>query len=183
MQANGLRNASSLFVMRYFRAIIFLIVCSVQGAGPAPQLGKEGRSLYLEGEFKQAARIFEAALEAQPGRSDLHFWLGKSYARLASISGPLFAPVNARKAQSNLENAVRLAPDNQAYREELFDFYLDSPEWLKGGLGRAQSISEKVDNGPSRLIEAKKARSGAGWHIQRVVLWTSGMVGSLLMAP
>jgi len=110
-------------------------VAGAAASGPpnteaAAQWESDGRSLFFACEFKQAARAFEKALAEQPDSAVLHFWLGKSYARLAEVSSPLSAPKNARKARRSLEQAVKFDPRNGEYLRELFDFYVDSPEWF-----------------------------------------------------
>jgi tetratricopeptide (TPR) repeat protein len=130
----------------------------------------DGQSLFLACEFKRAARVFEKALSDQPENAPLHFWLGKSYARLAEISSPLSAPANARKARGHLEQAVRLDPQNREYRQELFDFYVDSPEWFHGGLRRAVELLERaggieIGGGDLRrqIVASQEEHSGASW--------------------
>ncbi len=154
------------------------------------QWERDGRSLFFACEFKQAARAFEKASAEQPDSARLHYWLGKSYARLAEVSSPLSAPKNARKARRNLEQAVHLDSRNDLYLQELFDFYLDSPEWFSGGLERAAALLERIDPGESgaesrfrQLADSRKEHSGAGWWIERAVLWTSGVIGHCVPQP
>ena len=99
----------------------------------------------------------------EPGNARLHFWLGKSYARMAEVSGPFSARRNARKAQAHLETAARLDPGNREFLMELFEFYVDSPEYFDGGLSRTTAMLERLgpDDGgpgtPSRIVaDARK---------------------------
>ena len=115
-------------------------------------------------------RAFEKALAGQPDSAVLHYWLGKSYARLAEISSPLSAPKNARKARRSLEQAVEIDPQNDEYLLELFDFYVDSPEWFSGGLEQAAALLERISSRASnaeqwskQLADSRKEHSGAGW--------------------
>lgn len=155
-------------------------------AGGAEQWERNGRSLFLTCEFKQAARAFEKAAAEQPDSARLRYWLGKSYARLAEVSSPLSAPKNARKARRSLEQAVQLDPRNDEYLRELFDFYLDSPEWFNGGLERAAALMERfrpAEYGAEpqlQLADSRKEYSGAGWHVERVLLWAPGVIGYLV---
>jgi tetratricopeptide (TPR) repeat protein len=160
------------------------------GAETAAQWERDGRSLFLACEFKQAARAFEKALAEQPNSALLHYWLGKSYARLAEVSSLLSAPKNARKARRSLEQAVQIDPRNDEYLRELFDFYVDSPEWFSGGLERAAALLERISPEESgveprlkQLADSRKDHSGAGWWIERAVLWTSGAIGHLVPQP
>ncbi len=150
---------------------------------------QQGRAFFLSCEFKQAGRAFEKALAEQPGRADLYYWLGRSYARQADVSGPMMAARWARKAGRNLEMAVRLEPANEAYFRELFEFYLDSPEWFGGGLRRAEALVEDPHIPASvsatalqHIAAARDEYRGAGWLTHLAILRTSGAVGTLVPA-
>src|ERR1700733_5327202 len=179
--------------MRYWWAILLMSAATASAASGPPtvesavQWEKEGRSLFLACEFKQAARAFEKAVAAQPNRALLHYWLGKSYARLAEVSSPLFAPKNARKARRSLERAVELEPQNDEYLRELVDFYLNSPEWFSGGLERAAALlgqSNPLESGAEpgiqRLTYSRNEHSGPGWWIERAILRTSAAIGDVI---
>src|SRR5436309_3432049 len=71
-----------------------------------------GRLLYSQCEFKSAAKAFTKALQFRPEDADIHLWLGKSYARMAEVAGPLLATADARHARHSLERAVELEPRN-----------------------------------------------------------------------
>jgi tetratricopeptide (TPR) repeat protein len=135
-----------------FRVLIPLVLTSgvLLAASGRPTRGSlaklvmDGRSLFLACEFKEAARTFERGLADQPESAFLYYWAGKSYARLAEVSSSFSAPKNAHKARRNLERAVQLDPDNREYLQELFEFYLESPGWFRGGLNRAAALQERV---------------------------------------
>jgi tetratricopeptide (TPR) repeat protein len=174
--------------MRHWIAILFLSITaspavSRLNAETPEKWEKDGQALFLACEFKQAARAFEKALAAQTGSAALHYWLGRSYARLAVVSGPLTAPGAARKARRNLEQALMLDPHNNRYASELFEFYVDSPEWFSGGLQRAAALAEGLSPEESqRMKEVDSSReeySGPGWWLRRTVLRASGAVGFL----
>jgi hypothetical protein len=137
----------------------------------------DGESLFKACEFKAAAREFERALVREPGSARLHFWVGKSYERLADVSSPLSARKNARKAQTHLEAAVQLDPGDREMLMELFDFYIEYAEWFGGGLDRAALLLERIgpdDGGPGtpsrRLADSRKDYRGAGWALERGIL-------------
>jgi tetratricopeptide (TPR) repeat protein len=162
--------------------LLFAIAWSAIAGSPAT----DGEALFRECEFKAAAHAFERALSAEPSSARLHFWLGKSYARLSEISSLLSARRNARKAQGHLETAARLDPGNREFLRELFEFYVDSPEYFEGGLRRAEAVAERLgpDDGgpgsPSRILaDARKEYSGAGWFLRRSVLRPAGLAGHL----
>lgn len=147
-----------------------------------------GRSRYFTCEFKDAARAFTKALQLQPGDARLHVWLGKSYARMAEVAGPLHAARNARKARWYLERAVDLEPRNREYLRELFDFYLDSPEWFGGGLGRAALLVERIapdDPGTQAFLQslldsARQEYHSLDWRMRQTTLVPSTQFGRMV---
>ena len=179
--------------MRYWGVFLFLSAAAGWAASGPPsseavaQLESDGRSLFVACEFKHAARQFEKALSAQPNNAALYYWLGKSYARLAEVSSPLSASKNAHRAQRNLEEAVKRDPENREYLRELFDFYVDSPEWFRGGLQRAAVLLELIRPAESdpepwlrKIADSRKEHSGPGWRMRRAVVWTSGVIGQMV---
>ncbi len=63
----------------------------------------------------------------------------------------LCARRNARKARAHLETAVQLDPGNREFRNELFEFYVDSPEWFDGGLDRATDTDVRILDGAAEI--------------------------------
>jgi tetratricopeptide (TPR) repeat protein len=182
--------------VRYWSVILFMGTAMVSAASGHPtetaaQSERDGRSFLLACEFKQATRAFENALAEQPESAALHYWLGKSYARLAEVSSSLSAPKNARKARRSLEQAVKIDPRSDEYMQELFEFYVDSPEWrISGGSQQAAALLERFANSKSgaeprlkQLADSRKEHSGAGWWMRRAVLWTSEAIGYVVPQP
>ena len=83
----------------------------------------------------------------EPGNARLHFWLGRSYARMAEVSDPISSRRKARRAQVHLETAARFDPGNREVLVELFEFYVDSPEYFDGGLSRAAAMLGRLRPG------------------------------------
>jgi len=162
-------------------AAVLFAMARLALAGSFPS---DGEALFRDCEFKAAARVFQQALTNEPGSARLHFWLGKSYARMAEVSSPFTARRNARKAQAHLETATRLDPRNREYLRELFELYVDSPEYFDGGLSRATAMLERLgpDDGgpgsPSRIVaQSRKQYSGPDWALQKCILRVSGAAG------
>ncbi len=140
--------------------------------------GVTGHARFEQCEFKEAARAFTKALQFRPDDAALHLWLGKSYAKMAEVASPLHAAGNARQARRSLERAIELEPRNQQYLREVFDFYLASPEWFRGGLSRAALLVERIaphDPGEQaflrvRLDNAGQEYRGADWRLRQVTL-------------
>ena len=166
--------------MRRATAVLF----AWTGAAVAASLSMEGEALFRDCEFKAAANSFEHALTKEPGDARLHFWLGKSYARMAEVSSPLSARRNARKAQAHLETAARLDPGNREFLMELFELCVDSPQYFDGGLSRATALLERLgpDDGgpgaPSRIVaDARRRYRGPDWALDKGILRASGAIG------
>jgi tetratricopeptide (TPR) repeat protein len=160
-----------------WRPAILFLISWVAWAG-------EGESQFEACEFKAAAHIFERALAGSPRDAGLHFWAGRSYARMAEVASLLSASKDARKAQIHLEAAVNLEPANRRYLEELFNFYIDSPQWFDGGLSRAAVLLELLgpdDGGPGtpskRLADARKELKRAAWHVEQGILRLGAVIG------
>jgi len=164
----------------------FAVLCVIARVALAGSFPADGEALFRDCEFKAAAHVFAQALTNEPANARLHFWLGKSYARMAEVSGPWSARRNGRKAQAHLETAVHLEPAKREYLMELFELYVDSPEYFDGGLNRATAILERLgpDDGgpgsPSRIVaESRKEYSGPSWALRKGILRLSGAAGYL----
>jgi tetratricopeptide (TPR) repeat protein len=147
-----------------------------------------GRSRFFACEFKGAASAFTKALQLRPDDARLHLWLGKSYARMAEVAGPLHAAGNARRARRNLERAVELDPGNREYLRGLFDFYLDSPEWFGGGLRRAALLVERIapdDPGAQAFLRelvdgGREEYRSLDWRMRQATLVPSAQIGRIV---
>ena len=79
--------------------------------------------------------------------------------------------------------AVRLEPRNPKYVRDLFEFYVDSPEWLEGGLSKARELQRQLEGGDDfsgMLQAAEREYSGPEWQVRKVILRTAGAPGGLL---
>lgn len=178
--------------MKLWILLIFIGAGTIASAesvavGDAAGWDQAGRNHYLRCEFKDAARAFTKALQYRPKDSHIYHWLGKSYARMAEVASLLHASRDARKARLNLERAVELDPHNQEYLRTLFDFYLDSPEWLGGGLDKADLLVERIapdDSGAQAFLRqlvanARQECSSPDWRIGQAMVWPSVPLGRI----
>ncbi len=166
---------------------VTVVLFALASAAFAASTQGDGEALFRESEFKAAARTFERSLTKDPGNARLHYWLGKSYARMAEVSSLVSAHKNARKARTHLETAVQLDPGNRVFLMELFEFYVDSPEYFDGGLSRAAGMLERLgpDDGgpasPSRIVaDARREYRGASWVLRKGVLRFGAVTGYLI---
>jgi tetratricopeptide (TPR) repeat protein len=147
-----------------------------------------GRNWYMQGEYKKATENLEKALAAEPEESDYALWLGRAYGRRAETSSPFTALGSASKARQNFEKAVRLNPRNLEALSDLFEYYLEAPGFVGGGLDKAVKVAEQmgaVDEveghwALARLAEKKKEYGTAEEHLERAAQMAPQQVGKLL---
>src|ERR1700704_3638368 len=116
------------------------------------------------GHSKRTAETEEKAGAADPTNSEYELWLGRAYGRRAETASPFTAPGLASKARQHFEKAVALDPKNQEAASDLFEYYLEAPGFLGGGLDKAAKLAEsmaKLDAAEgywaqSRLAERRK---------------------------
>jgi Flp pilus assembly protein TadD len=103
-----------------------------------------GKSHFMMGDFKTAQDAFEKAIAAEPGNSEYYHWLGKAFGRRAETSSFVTAPGFASKARQNFERAVALDPKNKEAMNDLFEYYLEAPGFLGGGMDKAAALSQSI---------------------------------------
>jgi Flp pilus assembly protein TadD len=103
-----------------------------------------GQNWFMLGEYKKAGDAFEKASHMEPDNAELYHWLGRTYGRRAETGSMLTAPGNASKARQYFEKAVELDPKNQEAVNDLFDYYLEAPGFLGGGLNKAQTMAAHI---------------------------------------
>jgi tetratricopeptide (TPR) repeat protein len=146
-----------------------------------------GQCEYMLGDAKAASVSLEKAVVLEPANAELHLWLGRAYGRRAETSSFLLAPLLATKAHQNFEAAVRLAPGNLEAINDLFEYYLEAPAFLGGGLTKADALSSRVrildpaeyEYDQARLAEARKRFDVAERHYRRAVELDSQDAGRL----
>jgi Flp pilus assembly protein TadD len=114
---------------------------------PAPDAGNyllSGKNYFMLGDYKKAIEFFEKALASSPNSSEYELWLGRAWGRRAETSGWLLAGVEASRARQCFERAVGLDPHNREARNDLFDFYLNAPSILGGGLEKAAASAKTI---------------------------------------
>lgn len=106
-----------------------------------------GKCDMMLGDFRKATDAFEKAVAADPNDSDSVLWLGRSWARRAETASPLVAPMNASKARGYFERAVALNTDSKNHDalDDLFEYYVNAPGFLGGGLDKAEAAAERIE--------------------------------------
>ena len=123
-----------------------------------PVLELIGRNHYMQAEYKKATEILEKAVSADPANAEYELWLGRAFGRRAETASPFTAPSNAGKARQHFEKAVQLDSRNMDALSDLFEYYLEAPGFMGGGLDKAESIASRLDRiNPARAHELRAA--------------------------
>jgi Flp pilus assembly protein TadD len=103
-----------------------------------------GQSYFMLGDYKKASESFERAIPLAPSSSELYEWLGRAYGRRAETASIFSAPGLASKTRQMFEKAVQLDPNNQDALDDLFDYYLQAPGLLGGGIPKAEQVAKRI---------------------------------------
>lgn len=147
-----------------------------------------GRIQYMLGDYNAATDCFEKATKLSPKSSDHWHWLGRTFGRRAEVSSFLTAPGYASKARQNFEKAVELDPKNSEAVNDLFEYYLQAPGFLGGGLDKAQALLSKIEAidpaekhyAMARLAEERKDFKTAEQQLRRAMETAPRQVGRIL---
>jgi tetratricopeptide (TPR) repeat protein len=147
-----------------------------------------GQSRYGLGEYKEATEAFDKAVRMAPNKSELYTWLGRAYGRRAETSLPLTAPRYAAKARESFEKAVALDAGNRDALDDLFDYYLNAPGFLGGGVEKAEGLAKHMagidpawgQRAEARIKEHRKEYSAAEQHLRRATELAPKQVGRML---
>ena len=94
-------------------------------------------------DYKKATEYFEKAIAGAPNNSECELWLGRAWGRRAE-GNSLMAVVYATRARQSFERAVALDPHNNEAKNDLFDFYLNAPGFLGGGIDKALAAAHGI---------------------------------------
>lgn len=147
-----------------------------------------GRDYYMQGDFKKASEAMEKSIELEPTNGEYMLWLGRAFGRRAETASPFTAPGYASKTRQYLEKAVSLNPANLEAQSDLFEYYLEAPGFLGGGLDKAEATSKQVSriSAPealgmqAKLAERRKEYSSAEEQLRRALEVAPRQVGRFL---
>lgn len=163
----------------------------VLAADPSPDAAGyllRGKNYFMLDDQKKAIEFFEKALAASPSSSENQLWLGRAWGRRAESSSWLVAGIHASKARQYLEKAVALDPHNPEARNDLFDYYLNAPGILGGGLDKAEAAARSIasERPPeyefeeAQLADRRKDYAAAEAHLRRAMALAPGEPGRVL---
>ena len=147
---------------------------------PAPDTAVyllSGKNYFMLGDYKRATDFFEKAAALSPANSDCQLWLGRAWGRRAETGGWMMAPMHASKARQAFEKAVALDARNREAKNDLFDFYLNAPGFLGGGLDKAEAIAKSIANErppesefeQAQIADRRKDFASAEGHLRRAM--------------
>jgi tetratricopeptide (TPR) repeat protein len=147
-----------------------------------------GRNQFMLGEFKKASESYQQALTADPSNSDYEHWLGKALGKRAETASPFTAPGLASKARQHFEKAVALNPKNKEAVDDLFEYYLEAPGFLGGGLDKAARLAESIAAidpaeglwAQARIAERRKDYGKAEEQLRRAMQSAPTQVGRVV---
>jgi Flp pilus assembly protein TadD len=169
----NLDQARKLYQLTDYETSLKILLAIQPKDGPVFEL--IGRNQYMQGEYKNATETLEKAVAAGPGNSEYELWLGRAYGRRAETASPFTAPANAKKAREHFERAVQLDPRNTDAIGDLFEYYLEAPGFLGGGLDKAVRMADQMESidpiggqwAQARLAEKQNDFTGAERHLRR----------------
>ncbi|HVP45975.1 MAG TPA: tetratricopeptide repeat protein [Bryobacteraceae bacterium] len=147
-----------------------------------------GQNYFMLGDAKRAAESFQRAVALEPGNSVYYHWLGRAYGRRAETGNPFAALGYASKARQNFEKAVELDPNNSEAVNDLFEFYLEAPGFIGGGMDKAVKMADRIaemnaaegDYARARIEEKRKDYPGAEQHLRRAMELAPRQVGRVI---
>jgi Flp pilus assembly protein TadD len=165
-----------------------LRILNVETAHGAASYALMGKNHFMLGDYRQATQFFEKALALNSRSSEYELWLGRAYGKRAETGGWLLAPANASKARQHFEKAVVLDNHNAEALNDLFDYYLNAPGFLGGGLDKAEAAARQIARSRpaeyhfelAQIAERRKQFAEAEDHLRRAMELAPGQVGRVL---
>jgi tetratricopeptide (TPR) repeat protein len=179
-------RARKLYNLTEFQESIQVLQAIPQKDGSVWEL--IGKNYYGEGDFKKATESLEKAAATDPSSSEIFLWLGRAYGRRAETSSPITAPGYASKARQNFERSTQLNPNNLDAQSDLFEYYLEAPGFLGGGVEKARATANEMARinpaeghwALAKLAEKRKEYSSAEDHLRRAIEAAPHQVGRFI---
>lgn len=125
----------------YRAAVAILLAVPTKTAAGYALIGK---AYYMDGAFRNATNYLEKAVLEDAHNSEYHDWLGKGYGRRAEEATFVTAISYAKKTQHSFEKAVALDPNNLEALGDLFEYYLQAPAIMGGGVEKAEAVAASI---------------------------------------
>ena len=181
-----LDRADALYQRTDYAASLYIL--NTDPSPGAEGFALSGKDYFMLGDYKKATELFEKALNLAPGNSNYELWLGRAYGRRAETGSWLFAASNATRARQYFENAVALDAHNRQAMNDLFDYYLNAPGILGGGVDKAEALARRIEHDRpaefhfemAQLAERRKQYADAESHLRAAMTLAPHEVGRVL---
>jgi tetratricopeptide (TPR) repeat protein len=181
-----LYRAHELYQRTDYAASLYTL--STDPAPTADSFALSGKNYFMLADYKKAAELFEKALALAPRSSEYQLWLGRAYGRRAETGSWVLAASNASKARQCFETAIALDPHNRDAMNDLFDYYLNAPGLLGGGLDKAEAMARRIEQERpaeyhfemAQLAERRKQPADAEAHLRAAMTLAPREVGRVL---
>lgn len=146
-----------------------------------------GKNYFMLGDYKKATDFFEKALVLSPASSETELWLGRAWGRRAE-SGTPFAIIYAKRTRQCFERAVALDQHNREAKNDLFEFYLNAPGILGGGMDKAEAAAKGIaaerpaesEFELAQIAEKRSDYTAEETHLRRAIELAPGESGRLV---
>lgn len=153
-------RARSLYNRAEYRQSLNVLLEGRQLPRDAAALELLGQDYFMLGEYKRSTDALEKAALLDRDNAEILHWLGRAYGRRAETGNPFTAPGHATKARQMFERSVEIDPSNKEAVNDLFDFYMQAPGFLGGGMHKAEALVAliaKMDPAEGHYAEAQLA--------------------------
>ena len=186
LSPSDLDRARGLYQKTDYAGVLKLLGPLAEKTGEAYAL--IGQAQFMNGEYKRSAESFEKAIAQDPRSSRYVHWLGRAYGRQAESASPFTAPGLAVKTRQAFEKAVAMDSSDKEALSDLFEYYMDAPGFLGGGLNRAQDVVRriaKIDQAEgmyanAQLADKRKDFNSAEQQFRRAMDLAPRQVGRVL---
>ncbi len=178
-----LENAQEAYKRADFQKVLMLL--EQEGNAEAEALLLLGKAHYQLGNFDEAAKAMQRAIDKGGESAARRNWLGRALGMQAERANPFSALGLARKARDEFQKAVALDARNLEAVSDLFSFYLAAPGFLGGGMDKARELAETVkplDTAEyagmrAQIAEKEKDYAGAEQWLRRAMAAAPTSVG------
>ncbi len=147
------------------RSLVVPLFLMLPALAPSPVDAQAGRARFDEGmrlmvleQPRGAEARFEAAVQAEPGVAQYHYWLGRSVGMQAARASKLKLPFLARRIKAEFERAVALDPMMIDPRDGLVFFYLIAPRIMGGSPAKAREQQRAIAR-----LDAMRGHQASAW--------------------
>jgi tetratricopeptide (TPR) repeat protein len=182
----GYERALALYESTDYDAALALLVPAEEK--DAATLVLIGQNYFMMRDATRATEFFQQAVDLEPTNSVYYHWLGRAWGLRAETGSILTAMSHASKARQNFEKAIELDPHNSEAVNDLFEFYVEAPSFIGGGLDKAVPLAERIgahdaaegNYAQARIAEKRKEYPRAESHLRRAIELAPRQVGRVI---